>query len=519
MTATQKHIACYATQAWGHIRPLCHLSARIVKLRPVTLTYLTTNTYYDRVKTELARSFDEDEEEYAKRIRLISIGEINAVGLRSDEGDAYFAEAWSTLMEEGELVCGHIGQRYPALPKPKGLILDIMGGAQMFSNVKTLSGDSVKVYGWCPGLTYGIFYMFGPESFGGKGNIRVKAEEEARRKGITFEEAVKPLAFEPSDGVAKLPGMPPMADYEYYPQAFPFPVEVGLPVLPYVYDSFEKNDGVVLFTPECYEPEAVAGVRAWFAETGRPVYTAGPLLPSASQATANANEVKLSAEGSAFQTFLDETLKTSGEKSLIYISFGSMFWPLMTPDKLWAFLDVLMERNHPFILSHASPVAMIPGQIPDDLKEKVKAYGKGMMSNWTPQQLILDHPATGWFVCHGGHNGVTESISSGVPMILWPFIGDQGPNAVHLVENLKIGYELLEVRSGNGLRPLLRNGFTPKNTIEALKEEAHEVLNKAFGEDGAKVRERLAEVQKGVNGAWEDGGSSKRDISLLIDRL
>ena len=40
------------------------------------------------------------------------------------------------------------------------------------------------------------------------------------------------------------------------------------------------------------------------------------------------------------------------------------------------------------ILSHASPFAVIP----DEVREKVKAYGKGVLSAWTPQQLILDHP-------------------------------------------------------------------------------------------------------------------------------
>ena len=83
------------------------------------------------------------------------------------------------------------------------------------------------------------------------------------------------------------------------------------------------------------------------------------------------------------------------------------------------------------ILSHASPVAVIP----DHVRETVKTYGKGLLSPWTPQQLILDHPvgaqcfytwhalsdpslpqATGWFVTHGGHNGVTEAISAGVPL-------------------------------------------------------------------------------------------------------
>ena len=84
--------------------------------------------------------------------------------------------------------------------------------------------------------------------------------------------------------------------------------------------TLEKADGMLIFTPESYEPEAVAATRAWYAETGRPVYTTGPLLPSASKSTAMANEKKMSSESNAIVDFLDETLKTSGEKSLVYVS-------------------------------------------------------------------------------------------------------------------------------------------------------------------------------------------------------
>lgn len=51
----------------GHVRPLIHLSARIVKLRPIVVTFVTTNAFYERAKTELTRSFED--EESAKRVR------------------------------------------------------------------------------------------------------------------------------------------------------------------------------------------------------------------------------------------------------------------------------------------------------------------------------------------------------------------------------------------------------------------------------------------------------------------
>ena len=52
-----------------------------------------------------------------------------------------------------------------------------------------------------------------------------------------------------------------------------------------------------------------------------------------------------------------------------------------------------------------------------------------------------------------------------------------------------------------------------------MKAEAREVLDKAFGEDGAKKREKLQAVSKAMNGEWEDGGSSKRDMLTFLDSL
>ena len=167
-------------------------------------------------------------------------------------------------------------------------------------------------------------------------------------------------------------------------------------------------------------------------------------------------------------------------------------------------------------MSHASPFT---GPIPEEIKEKVKNYGKGLLSPWTPQQLILDHPATGWFVAHGGHNGVTEAIVSNVPMILWPFRADQPMNTIMLTEKHGVAYELREVRSGEGLKPTFRNGFKAAGTLDALKTEARDILTKAFGEDGKEKRARLEILRKLILGEWEQGGASKRDVSAFLGSL
>ena len=58
-----------------------------------------------------------------------------------------------------------------------------------FDSVKSLSGDSAKIYIWEPGSTSPLFHLFGPETLGGKGNLRLKIEEMVRATGRTYAEA------------------------------------------------------------------------------------------------------------------------------------------------------------------------------------------------------------------------------------------------------------------------------------------------------------------------------------------
>lgn len=74
--------------------------------------------------------------------------------------------------------------------------------------------------------------------------------------------------------------------------------------------------------------------------------------------------------------------------------------------------------------------------LPDDVKARIEKYGNAIVSDWVPQQALLEHPvsdpftrlarstvlvyespqATGWYLMHGGHNGTLESVTAGVPM-------------------------------------------------------------------------------------------------------
>lgn len=103
--------------------------------------------------------------------------------------------------------------------------------------------------------------------------------------------------------------------------------------------------------------------------------------------------------------------------------------------------------------------------------------------------------------------------------ICWPFHADQPINAVHLTENHDVAYELIEVRTGNGLKPRLRTGKAPAGTLDALKAEARDILDKAFGEDGARKRANVKKLQAKIDSAWEKGGSAEVDMGQLFNTL
>ena len=102
---------------------------------------------------------------------------------------------------------------------------------------------------------------------------------------------------------------------------------------------------------------------------------------------------------------------------------------------------------------------------------------------------------------------------------MWPFGADQPLNTFLCTEQHQIAYELLEVRTGNGLKPICRTGYTPIGTVDAVREEAMDVLTKAFGDDGKAKRERLQVLRKAMLEEWEEGGSSRRDVIAFLNTL
>ena len=71
--------------------------------------------------------------------------------------------------------------------------------------------------------------------------------------------------------------------------------------------------------------------------------------------------------------------------------------------------------------------------------------------------------------------------------IVWPLLGDQPVAAAHVSENLHAGFKLFQVRSGDGLKPMHRNGLIPAGTREAVGIEVRHTIDLCRSEEGQEM--------------------------------
>ncbi|KAI3672465.1 hypothetical protein L6452_38553 [Arctium lappa] len=120
-----------------------------------------------------------------------------------------------------------------------------------------------------------------------------------------------------------------------------------------------------------------------------------------------------------------EWLDSKPPSSVIYVNFGSI--AVMTHQQLVEFCWGLANSNHSFLwIMRPGMVSGESTQLPSEFLKETS--GRGMLVGWCPQEQVINHRSIGGFLTHCGWNSTIESISSGVPMICWPFFSDQLTN-------------------------------------------------------------------------------------------
>ncbi|PPQ89308.1 hypothetical protein CVT25_000375 [Psilocybe cyanescens] len=521
-TKSTSHFVFSALPAWGHAKSFCILAARLVEANTnVFVTLILAPILLEKAETEVAAEFQSTKasEETRKRVRILS-------SFKSDSPDLFsllkplvetYGPAYQTLLESKPISCAVTGKVFDAVPPPNVVVLDFFAYYQMLAT-RAITGNTVPILAWVTGHTSHGVRLFGPASHGGSfEDLSARIEAEAARTGKTPLEIGDKIYRHTEGKIVQIAGLPDMYDWEAFPQTRNHQNSPSVsPYREYTYNRTHEDsitlrglkecDAVFATTAYAFEAESIGAFKSWFASWKKDAYVIGPVLST--------RKVEDAPGSTETKDFLEKAQAEYGEKSVLLISFGTIFWP-SEQNYIEEVIEALVEKKFPFILSYASPWA----KISDDLAQKIKATGLGLISKWVPQQYILTHPATGWFMTHGGHNSVMETLASGIPVICWPFEADQPAAAAHMTENLNVAFELVEVRTGeNGLKPLLRNGRKAKGTREAVGVEIREVIDACRSAKGDELRKNAQALKIKFAEAWAADGVSKKEFRAFVEK-
>ncbi|CAI0469145.1 unnamed protein product [Linum tenue] len=146
-------------------------------------------------------------------------------------------------------------------------------------------------------------------------------------------------------------------------------------------------------------------------------------------------------------------------------------------------------------------------------EERVSRRGT-VVRGWAPQVLILSHPAIGGFLTHCGWNSCLEGISAGVPVVTWPLFADQFCNEKLIVEVLKTGVKV------GAERPIFYDG-KELTEVAVMREQVERAVRSVMdgGDEGEERRKRAKELAEMAKTTMENGGSSHRNVTMLIEDI
>ena len=79
----------------------------------------------------------------------------------------------------------------------------------------------------------------------------------------------------------------------------------------------QQTDGLITMDAAAYNPAITSAMREWFAETGRKVYYAGPLITSAQRPCSPS--LFVGQDSANIKAFLDRQLTRHGENSVLLV--------------------------------------------------------------------------------------------------------------------------------------------------------------------------------------------------------
>ncbi|KAF7790364.1 hypothetical protein EIP86_001319 [Pleurotus ostreatoroseus] len=217
---SKTHVVVVPLQEWGHTRPLTGLVSRIVQARPITVTFFVPKYFYERVSIELSRHLGDAPSVERNSIRLVALpcSEDNVIDMVAFY--SAFAEAYTTLVKQEPVSCAHTGITMDRVSPPTVAIIDIF--MLPAADAVRRNTHKIKIYCSAPASvvsTFRVLYkVLEPYEADALGSLRAVYERKAIESGKTLEDIVQEALVDLNGQLIKLPGLPPMYDYEHTPQ-------------------------------------------------------------------------------------------------------------------------------------------------------------------------------------------------------------------------------------------------------------------------------------------------------------
>nr|XP_043637056.1 UDP-glycosyltransferase 85C1-like [Erigeron canadensis] len=247
---------------------------------------------------------------------------------------------------------------------------------------------------------------------------------------------------------------------------------------------------MIIHTFDGLEASLVKEVKSIFPN----VYTVGPLQLLLNQITEKETN---SANLNGYSLWKEEPecvrwLQLKDPNSVVYVNFGSL--ATMSLQDLIELGWGLVNSNHYFLwIIRTDLVDGNPSLLPQELEEVIRK--RGFIASWCSQEEVLNHPAVGGFLTHGGWGSVIESLSAGVPMLCWPFSHDQQVNCRQMCQEWEVGMEI--------------EGTVNRDEVEKLVRELMD------GIEGKRMRKKAMEWKETAEIAAGLKGSSYLNIENL----
>ncbi|KDN43701.1 hypothetical protein RSAG8_05891, partial [Rhizoctonia solani AG-8 WAC10335] len=497
-----KHIVFIPAPSWGHLRPAMKTSLRMVeKFQDLFISLFV----YDSEVPKATKYLSTQSPAYSNRIKLVTAsGNEVAPTLSLTNPIAIIAyleksfKSWIT-QELQQATTNQVDGR--TISKPTWIIED------QFNGGVSLACEDVHrlpVVSWWSSTAASLMSQQGNKENGHGARV---FENLAQHQGISPAEVGRMYLQGFSNRLICIPGIPVHHEWELVTQYLPFAPPFIAHMIGRRENMIKQVHGILCCTTFEMEPISASGLSNALVEPITPFFI-GPAVELTSQQ---------SDPDSPVTQFLDHAYAEKGAHSVIYIAFGTVFFPLGDSiSHLVTILGEIPKAGFKFIFALSSRSAKLEQSWVD---AHVQA-GNGIFPEWTHQTAVLEHPAIHYFLSHGGWSSSTEALVRGVPMIFWPFVSDQPANSVQIAVH-NCGFELLQVRTGPAKSTAYQNGNEVEivGTDDAVREEMKRILELSKGSRGGHQRMNARLLGKAIINSLAPGGSGDKGLEKFGKEL